>query len=62
MNPAAKAAIRCPECQEDSVCTIDSRGHADRKTIRRRRECPNGHRFTTLEKLAVEWHVPDYQI
>ena len=43
--------MRCPQCREDTLVT-DSRQHA--RGVRRRRRCPEcGHRFSTLEAVAV---------
>ena len=43
----------CPQCPEQLVSVIETSGRAD-GTVRRRRECPNGHRATTWEVLAPE--------
>ena len=46
----------CPECLVQELSeVIDTRLSADGRTIRRRRECVNGHRFTTKEREEAEW-------
>ena len=46
--------MKCPECQTTDDKVIDSREthQGDLSSIRRRRECRNGHRFTTYEHVA----------
>lgn len=41
--------MNCPECNKLGESVIDSRVAADKKSIRRRRVCPSGHRWTTYE-------------
>ena len=64
--------MNCPKCgRETSV--INSRPIRNGAIIRRRRICPNGHRFSTEEKIMVSGEVlgtpddpggpgPDYHI
>ena len=47
--------MRCPECGSDRLQVVDSRDSPD--GVRRRRECANGHRFTTYERREV-FHCP----
>jgi len=47
----APDGIACPECGVTRSLVTDSRQFGDRR--RRRRMCPKGHRFSTLE-LPVE--------
>lgn len=42
--------MRCPECSQKARC-LDSRPMGTRQL--RRYRCPNAHRFTTLEFIAV---------
>lgn len=42
--------MRCPECEAETA-VVDSRKVEG--TTRRRRECLEGHRFTTLETVVV---------
>lgn len=44
--------IRCPECNSNLSRTVDSRPQMGAQ--RRRRECPNGHRYTTYETIKPE--------
>ncbi len=43
--------MHCPECGTARLQVIDSRDAPD--AVRRRRECANGHRFTTYERREV---------
>jgi len=43
--------MKCPVCGTKLHDVVDSRKRDD--SIRRRRECFNGHRFSTLETVAV---------
>ena len=46
--------MRCPSCQYNFMCVVDSRPADDNKEIRRRRECEScGFRFTTFEKVEA---------
>ena len=55
--------IRCPQCQNSNSKVIDSRGHADGKTIRRRRVCKSCDcRFSTSEKIVQEPKSPEWFI
>ncbi len=45
-------ALVCPVCMGNTK-VIDSRSTGDH-SIRRRRKCVNGHRFTTFEVLSNE--------
>lgn len=47
MSAEPKAEIACPKCKNRSF-VADSRGRED-GSIRRRRECSMGHRFSTVE-------------
>ena len=42
--------MRCPECETETE-VVDSRVMGE--TRRRRRQCREGHRFTTLETVVV---------
>ena len=41
--------MKCPECYSNQVHTVDSRMRKSGMERRRRRECINGHRFSTVE-------------
>lgn len=43
-----RSPILCPECQQPMAHVVDTRPW--QSGILRRRECPKGHRTTTLEK------------
>ena len=43
--------MRCPHCGSQKLQVVDSRDAPD--AVRRRRECHNGHRFTTYERREV---------
>lgn len=43
--------MRCPECETETE-VVDSRVMGE--TRRRRRQCREGHRFTTLETVVEE--------
>jgi len=43
----AQSRLPCPVCGRLSARVTDTRGAGD--IIRRRRECPEGHRWTTVE-------------
>lgn len=47
--------IPCPVCRRPLTRVIETRPY--QHTIKRRRECPNGHRATTREALEVR--TPD---
>lgn len=51
------SAFRCPECGEDTT-VYDSRRVPHLNTVRRRRVCPNGHRFSTREVIMREGDDP----
>lgn len=40
----------CPECSKDAACIDTKRGVMGQ---RRRWKCPEGHRFSTLEQVAL---------
>lgn len=40
----------CPVCSTRETCVVDSRPHP--QAVRRRRECKNGHRFRTYERVG----------
>lgn len=42
--------MKCPTCHQDFTKILETRDYGNR--VRRRRECPLGHRFKTIEKLA----------
>jgi transcriptional regulator NrdR family protein len=42
----------CPRCGSPETHVVDTRPSRDR--IRRRRECDEGHRFTTFEVISGE--------
>lgn len=48
-------ALPCPECGSNQSRVTDSR--ANETGIRRRRQCINGHRFSTQEILLTEWQT-----
>lgn len=51
-----KKPVLCPVCLEKKSRVIDKRGGY------RRRECPNGHRYSTQEKI-IEFPEPEqYEI
>ena len=41
----------CPFCKKDDTSVVDSRPTEDGSTIRRRRLCNCGERFTTFERV-----------
>ena len=41
----------CPICKQRETSVVDSRPTEDGTTIRRRRQCVCGHRFTTFERV-----------
>lgn len=43
--------MRCPECGSVETEVLDTRLVGEMK--RRRRQCPQGHRYATLEMLSV---------
>lgn len=43
--------MKCPHCQKPTF-TLDTR--TTKEYVRRRRECFNGHRFTTQETVMAE--------
>jgi len=43
--------IACPECDDLHSRVLDTR-QRQKRMIYRRRECPNGHRYSTLEGVA----------
>lgn len=43
----------CPSCGSTDSTVVDSRPNPSGQ-IRRRRECPRGHRYTTYEGIAVQ--------
>ena len=45
--------MRCPFCGSDDTRVVDSRPAEEGGATRRRRECAEGHRFTTYERPAV---------
>jgi transcriptional regulator NrdR family protein len=54
------ATMKCPYCHADAGDVLSSRNevHPHREriepfTVKRRRECAQGHRFTTIER--IEW-------
>lgn len=50
-NQVRRSGLRCPECGRKPR-VIDSRPRVDGGVLRRR-ECPKGHRFNTIETLAI---------
>jgi len=42
-------AMKCPECGSEKSKVYDSRPEMNGAVIQRRRECPEGHRWATLE-------------
>ena len=43
----------CSSCKKGETSVVDSRPTEDGTTIRRRRQCVCGHRFTTFERVQV---------
>ncbi len=43
--------MRCPTCDSEHLQVVDSRDTPE--AVRRRRQCENGHRFTTYERREV---------
>ena len=41
----------CSSCKKGETSVVDSRPTEDGTTIRRRRQCVCGHRFTTFERV-----------
>lgn len=60
MTKPLTPSIRCPECLCGEARQLDSRMDRTGKSIRRRYECANRHRFTTYEREPQP--VIDYQI
>lgn len=56
-EPSKYAGYRCPMCGKRTQ-VVDSRWIPTQFKLRRRRECPIGHRFTTYEDVETV----DYQI
>jgi hypothetical protein len=48
------STFACPICQAEKTEVIDSRTLHAQLGTRRRRECPQGHRFTTYERVESE--------
>lgn len=48
------SAMLCAYCNE-STRTVETRMQPGQRSIRRRRACGNGHRFTTYETLSSTW-------
>jgi hypothetical protein len=46
--------ITCPSCGSRHSLLKDSRPNREGDEIRRRRECENGHRFTTYERIDLD--------
>lgn len=44
--------IRCPFCRSSNLQTTDTRSPLTSESIRRRRQCANGHRFSTEESVV----------
>lgn len=53
--PNSSDVLKCPECGQSGSCVTDCRGNE--AGIRRRRQCSNGHRFTTQEIVLSEWQT-----
>jgi len=45
--------LACPECGEPEAIVVDVRQSAHCDYIRRRRECANGHRYSTEERVRA---------
>lgn len=58
--PSSTAGFRCPTCNKPTI-VVDSRWVPRGMRLRRRRECPDKHRFTTFEEVATDY-ILDYQI
>lgn len=48
-----RESFLCPVCRDPMNAVLDSRQQREGTEIRRRRECVNGHRFTTYERIAL---------
>jgi uncharacterized Zn finger protein len=48
-----RSKMKCPECQTKVFEVLETRTRKRDGTIVRRKECGNGHRFTTQEKIVV---------
>jgi transcriptional regulator NrdR family protein len=48
-----RKSMRCPECETKVFEVLETRTRKRDGTIVRRKECGNGHRFTTQEKIVV---------
>ena len=46
------SGIKCPQCGAWSA-VLDTRTVASNNTVRRRNECANLHRFSTVERVEV---------
>ncbi len=46
--------IACPTCTTTETVVVDSRPTSGAFSIRRRRRCGNGHRFSTFEMVAEQ--------
>lgn len=65
INDGMSISPACPVCGARVAETIDSRLSARGTERRRRRLCPNNHRFTTYERYGPRprlTFVPDFQI
>ena len=45
--------MRCPECGTKVFDVLETRARKTDGVIVRRKECGNGHRFTTEERIVV---------
>ena len=45
--------VRCPECGTKVFDVLETRARKTDGVIVRRKECGNGHRFTTEERIVV---------
>ena len=51
--------MKCPQCSAEQSSVLETMTRA--KYTRRRRQCPNGHRFSTYEVLDREHHLRNAQ-
>ena len=49
--------VACPVCGEFESKVLDCRPVHSEGTFRRRRLCPNGHKYSTKEMLSVEYNA-----
>ena len=55
-------SVPCPFCGSLFAKVMDVRPGPGGSTLRRRRECPGGHKYTTYEEALEPFVVIDFQI